>query len=703
MMKMGVPLDAAKQAMIKDGLDSTILDGDHNKPYVPPAPLKSDKRFSKYYKMLKMMIPRDAVKNGMIKDGFNPDILDEPVDAPLRSSITVEFVKPKPKVTAQDPKASKLPLNKDPAFIKYKKYFTMVKMGLPPGAAKNAMVKDGLANSDTYIMDLDPTKSYASQVSAGAGGAEAGTASISKSPKAPKSRRKKLDWKPIQQTTIDKNSIWGELAANNGDHEFELDMHEFDSLFVSRVSPTTKDKKGGAGNKEVTTKKKASVQVIDGKRAMNGGIVLARLKVPFTDVAAAINEVKEGVLTIEQLMSLVDCLADRDEKRKLEDFLKRSKGEVSDLCEAEKFMCAMMMVENPGPKIKSLVLKSTFSTRRNDVIEVAKFVETACDDVRMSFRLKKLLAIILKVGNQLNHGNDDHDHDSAGSKKVHAKAFTLESLLKLNQAKAFDKKTSILHYLVMLVKRNDESLLKFKEDLLSVSKAEKVQFSFCNEELGKLRADLKVLRGIAIDEAEKIRDSEASSEGLLSSASRTMSLTEITGQKTKLKTTDGTTHYDQTTPMDAEGLALTPIGRFAIDADEAWAQTKEYTTNVSSKFANVLKYFGEDEKLTPGQFFATLSKFIRAFDSALDDVEKDEKRKAREERLAQMKKDQEEKKKREKDRAESIGSNHGEDGVEGGGGGGGGGGDVDHSAKKAGHKKITAGRRASTMGLGLDR
>lgn len=41
--------------------------------------------------------------------------------------------------------------------------------------------------------------------------------------------------------------------------------------------------------------------------------------------------------------------------------------------------------------------------------------------------------------------------------------FTLDSLLKLNTAKAFDKKTSILHYLVMLARRNDPTLLEFKE------------------------------------------------------------------------------------------------------------------------------------------------------------------------------------------------------------------------------------------------
>ncbi len=65
-----------------------------------------------------------------------------------------------------------------------------------------------------------------------------------------------------------------------------------------------------------------------------------------------------------------------------------------------------------------------------------------------SSRLKTLLNIILKLGNQLNQ------KDAAG--------FTFDSLLKLNSAKAFDKRTSILHYLIMVVERHDKLLPDFK-------------------------------------------------------------------------------------------------------------------------------------------------------------------------------------------------------------------------------------------------
>jgi hypothetical protein len=680
MLKMGIPMPAVKQGMVKDSVDPAVMDMDHNKPYVAPPMLKMDERFVKYYKMLKMMIPRDAVKNGMIKDGFNPDILDEAADAPLPPGFQVEYKRPVPPA----PKVGK-PMNEDPDFAKYKKYFTMVKMGLPSGAAKNAMIKDGLAESETYIMDLDPKKSHASQAPAVAGGA---AAAKEVAPAKPKSRRKKLDWKPIQQTNIDKNSIWGELAAD--DEVLDLDMHEFDSLFVSRASPETKKKKSAPS--DTPPKKKAAVQVISGKRGMNGGIVLARLKVPYSDIAGAIDNLKEGVLTPEQLQNLRECLPDRDETRSLQDYMKKHNNSYDELCECEKFMCTMLEVNNASDKIASLILKSNFANRRTDVIETAKFIETACDDVRMSFRLKKMLAIILKVGNQLNHGTDDSNGNSKdGDAKVHAKAFTLESLLKLNQAKAFDKKTSILHYLVMLVKRNDESLLRFKDDIQSVNKAEKIQFSYVNEELTKLNKELGVVKAVAIAEGTKMKEA---SEKDGSALARKMSLVDLSSQKTKLKTADGTTHYDTAVPMDAEGLGLTPIGRFAMDATEAWNETKEYTTKVWSKFCDVLKYFGEDDKLTPGQFFTTLSAFIRAFDNALDDVTKEEKKKAREERLAQMKKDQEERKAKgvgvpKLSRNSSGGSKDGSVSSTA---------SPDGDSPKKTHKKITAGRRASTMG-----
>lgn len=108
-----------------------------------------------------------------------------------------------------------------------------------------------------------------------------------------------------------------------------------------------------------------------------------------------------------------------------------------------------------------------------------KKVERACDDVKMSVRLKKVLKTILKVGNQMNDG-EDHG------------GFTVESLLKLSSAKAFDKKTSILQYVIMLLFRNDENALLFPADLTNVSEAARVTIDSVQVEATVLRSDLDI-------------------------------------------------------------------------------------------------------------------------------------------------------------------------------------------------------------------
>ena len=82
MLKVGIPLPAVKQAMEKDGLDGNILDNDHNKPLPADDPKEKDisKNFDpvydKYFKMLKVGIPLPAVKQAVVKDGLDPSRLD---------------------------------------------------------------------------------------------------------------------------------------------------------------------------------------------------------------------------------------------------------------------------------------------------------------------------------------------------------------------------------------------------------------------------------------------------------------------------------------------------------------------------------------------------------------------------------------------------------------------------------------------------
>jgi len=160
MMKMGLPKEAAKHAMKRDGIeDDSILDLDPDKSLKSQqAPkgedsepvLKEDPKYKKYFKMIKMGLPKDAAKHAMNRDGIEDDsILELDPEKSLKSQQA-------PKREDSGPV-----LKEDP---KYKKYFKMMKMGLPKEAAKHAMVRD---QHDPSILDLDPESSLESQMGGG--------------------------------------------------------------------------------------------------------------------------------------------------------------------------------------------------------------------------------------------------------------------------------------------------------------------------------------------------------------------------------------------------------------------------------------------------------------------------------------------------------------------------------------------------------
>lgn len=170
-------------------------------------------------------------------------------------------------------------------------YFKMLKMGLPLGAVKNAVQRDG---KDSSIMDLDQDKSIAYQLAkkkkaagGGGGGARAGGAVRKKAKK--RVRRKKIYWTPIDPEKVVEGSLWSMVKGVVDMQKLSYDQTEFESLFTESTNPADKKKKEAKPGAASQSKKKGNAQVIDGKRSMNGGIILARLKLSYATIADMVN------------------------------------------------------------------------------------------------------------------------------------------------------------------------------------------------------------------------------------------------------------------------------------------------------------------------------------------------------------------------------------------------------------------------------
>ena len=266
MMTMGLSIDTIKDTMKADGKDPTVMDGDHNKPAIKSLPLKDDPEYKKYFKMLKLGMTIEIIKKALQKDGKDPRIIDLDHNIPAKLQELPDF------------NQNDMPLKLNPEFAKY---FKMLKMGLPVGAVKNALQRDG---KDPTIMDLDPNKSFLHQTERQT---EGNTISLKKETNL-KVRRKKIYWNAIDTSKVKEDSIWAQIDGMVDMRKLDYDSTEFESLFTETLDLSQK-KKQITTTSSNPTKQKKSVQVIDGKRGMNGGIILARLKMDFKDLAKIID------------------------------------------------------------------------------------------------------------------------------------------------------------------------------------------------------------------------------------------------------------------------------------------------------------------------------------------------------------------------------------------------------------------------------
>jgi len=99
---------------------------------------------------------------------------------------------------------------------------------------------------------------------------------------------------------------------------------------------------------------------------------------------------------------------------------------MSRIGEADKFMIHMLGVPDCAARFQCLSFQKRFPGAHKEICGNVALLEQACDDVKGSARLKKLLSIILKLGNKLNSGSNE------------VSGFTLDSLMKLKDAKVKD-------------------------------------------------------------------------------------------------------------------------------------------------------------------------------------------------------------------------------------------------------------------------
>ena len=249
-------------------------------------------------------------------------------------------------------------------------------------------------------------------------------------------------------------------------------------------------------------------------------------------------------------------------------------GDVGTLDKPEQMMRTLAFIPRLEGRLRAMMFKSQLEVDMDGMLmQRVDDLRLACERVRDSKELHALLQVVLDVGNALN----------AGTSKGNAVGFKLSTLLKLADLKATDKKTTLLHYVVEVVRKNAPTIARVVELQKAVRDASRVS-------LGELQTKrLEAERGLQqVD-------------------------TEITWHdEQRLRGGDVVVEDDQFPEV------FTEFYNWASERKEFFDEALETATGL---FREVCALVGEGEAKEPEEVFDTLEKFIVRFEAASKEVD----------------------------------------------------------------------------------
>ncbi|XP_070158727.1 formin-2 isoform X2 [Polyergus mexicanus] len=274
--------------------------------------------------------------------------------------------------------------------------------------------------------------------------------------------------------------LWLELAE-----EESINMKEFADLFSRQVR-----QKNPAKKSEETANKSSKIQpakILDSKRSKMVGILEKSLHIDFSEIENAAYNLDTSVISLETLQQIYEIKPTEKEIAEIA----AHEAEYPDIPidQPELFLKRLSGIKHFSERIACLMLQSEFQDAISSVSYKLNNVRTTCDFLMQSESLRKVIAIILTLGNYMNGGN---------MMRGQADGFGLEILGKLKDVKSNVPGVTLLHYVVnaKLSMENDHN---FDEPLAlpvpepaDIEAASTIKFDDIAKELDRLEKELQI-------------------------------------------------------------------------------------------------------------------------------------------------------------------------------------------------------------------
>ncbi|KAL1452185.1 hypothetical protein WDU94_006483 [Cyamophila willieti] len=287
---------------------------------------------------------------------------------------------------------------------------------------------------------------------------------------------KRANWKTINAQNIKENSFWVKVK------EEELASPDILSGLAQKFSSKPPSKKiDDSVDKCGTLKRVKALKILDSKAAQNLSILLGGSLKHFTyeQVKLSILRCDTNILSGNVLEQLISYLPPPDQLQRL----KELSSDYANLTEAEQFAVTIAEIKRLLPRLKSMHFKQHFAEMYGDTHKNIIYGKQACEEVKQSKKLAKILELILLMGNYMN----------SGSRNGGAFGFEINFLTKLSSTKDIENKTTLLHYLVDTIENKFPECLKFSDELLHVDRAARVNTDVIQNAIRQMENNIKNL------------------------------------------------------------------------------------------------------------------------------------------------------------------------------------------------------------------
>ncbi|KAK4776002.1 hypothetical protein SAY87_023963 [Trapa incisa] len=390
---------------------------------------------------------------------------------------------------------------------------------------------------------------------------------------------KPLHWDKVRATS-DRATVWDQLRPSS----FQLNEDMMETLFGCNSTGSASKE---APRRSVLPQVEQENRVLDPKKSQNIAILLRALNVTRDEVSQALLDGRPESLGPELLETLVKMAPTKEEEIKLRAY----DGDISKLGTAERFLKQVLDIPFAFKRVEAMLYMANFDMEAKYLRKSFETLEVASDELRKSQLFLKILEAVLRTGNRMNVGTNRGD----------AKAFKLDTLLKLVDIKGTDGKTTLLHFVVQEIIRSEVESANTNDDGISKLKEENFR-----------KQGLQLVASLSRD-LGNVKKAAGMDSDVLNSY--------VTKLEMGLEKVRNVLQYEK---PEMSGKLFGSVKAFLGKAEEEIARIKEDERNALSLVKEATEYFHGDaakEEAHPFRIFVIVRDFLSVLDHVCKDVE----------------------------------------------------------------------------------